>query len=106
MREHPRRAELPRQLRLRLEAGDHTDLDVRVQRAQDRDRGGPECARAVHEHLAVRLRRVAGDGVQGNRERVREHRDLVGDGVGHGEQHGVVRGHERRVATARVLRGP
>ena len=92
------RAELLRQVGLRAEARDHAHLDVGIERPQDRDRARSERSGAVHEHLPARRRGVARDGVQRHRERVGEHRDLVGHVVGHGEQHRRVRGHERRPA--------
>ena len=98
------RAELARELGLRLEARDHEHLDVGVQRAQDRGRARAERAGAVDHRLAAGRRWVARDRVQRHRERVGEHRELVGHVVGHLEQHRVVRGHQLGVAAARVLR--
>ena len=72
------------------------DLDVGVQRAQDRGGAGAERAGAVDEHPAARRRRVAGDGVERHRERVGEHGDLVGRRVGHREQHRRGRASARR----------
>ena len=85
---------------LRRVPHDRGDLDRRVQRAQDGDRGRAERAGAADERPAARRRRVAGDGVQRHRERVGQHRDLVGDVVGHGERHRVV----RRAAARRTRR--
>jgi hypothetical protein len=102
--EHARGAELLGELALRVEARDHTDLDVGVQRAQDRDRAATERAGAVHERPAVMCRRMTRDGVQRHRERVGEDANLVRHRVGNLEQHRVVRRHEVRVATGQVLR--
>ena len=99
------RAELARQLGLRLEAGDDEHVDVGVQRAQDRGRAGSERARAVDHHLAARRRRVPRDRVQRHRERVGEHRELVGNVVGDLEELRVVRGHQLRVTTVGVAGG-
>ena len=78
-------------LALGLEAGHHADLDAGVQRPQDGDAGQAEGAGAVDQHAAGGRRRVADDGVEGDREGVGEDRGLVGDAVGHRDQHGVVR---------------
>ena len=103
-REHLVRAELAASVGLRAEARDDADLDVGVERAQDRDRARAERTGAVDEHLAAGRRRVPRDRVQRHRERVGEHRDLVGDRVGHREQHRRVRGHEVRPAAGDVAR--
>ncbi len=97
------RAQILREPTLGVEAGHGHHLDVRVERAQDRQRGRAERAGAVHEHLAPGSRRMAGDPVQRDRERIREHRLLVRDRVGHLEQHGVVRGHQLAEPTGDVL---
>ncbi len=76
---------------LGLEAGDHADLDARVERLEDGHAGQAEGAGAVDEHPPRRGRRVAHDGVEGDREGIGQDGGLVGDAVGHRDQHGVVR---------------
>jgi hypothetical protein len=95
--------ELPGQLLLALEAGDHGDLDVGIQRPQDGDGAAAERAGAVDDHLAAGGRWMAGDRVERDRERIGEDGDLVGDVVGDGEHHRAgVGGHEVGVAAGGV----
>ena len=102
--EHRVRAELVGEVGLRVEAGHHADLHVGVQGAEDRDRARAERARAPHQRLAARGRRVARDAVQRHRERVGEDGVLVVDRVGHREQHRRVGRHELGVAAGGVAR--
>ncbi len=48
------RAELPCELLLRRVPDDRRDLDIGMQRAQDRDRARAECTRAPHERASTR----------------------------------------------------
>ena len=76
---------------LGLEAGDHPDLHARVERLEDGHAREAEGAGAVDEHPPRGGRRVAHDGVEGDREGIGQHGGLVGDAVGDRDQHGVVR---------------
>ena len=91
---HGRCAEGLGQTALRIEPGDHHHLDRRVQRPQDGDGALAERAGTVDEHLAARLRRMAGDGMERHRERVGDDDLLVAQVVRHLEEHRVVRRHE------------
>ena len=94
------------QLGLGLEARDDGHRHVGVERPQDRDRAQPQRAGPVHQNPARSGRRVAGDRVQGHRERVGEHGHLVGNRVGHREQHAVVGRHQLGVSAGHVGRHP
>ena len=75
---------------LGLEAGHDADLDARVERLEDGHAGQAEGAGAVDEDLARGRRRVPHNGVERDREGVRQHGGLVRDAVGHRDEHGVV----------------
>ena len=92
MGEHGGGSEGQGHLALCLEAGDHPDLDSRVEGLQDGDACEAEGAGAVDEHAAPGRRRMAHDGVERHGEGVGQDCRLVGDAVGHRDQHGVVRG--------------
>ena len=66
----------------------------------------PEGARPVHQDPARRRRRMPGDRVQRHRERVGEHRDLVGHRIRHREQHAVVCRHQLGVSAGHIGRHP
>ena len=106
MRQHLVRAEAACQLRLGGEARHHSDRRLGVQRTQHRDRAQSEGTRSVDEHPSRGRWRMPGDRVQRNRERVGEHRDLVGHRIRHGEQHAVVGRHQFGVAAGDVRRHP
>ena len=76
---------------LGLEAGDHPDLHARVEGLEDGHAREAQGTGAVDEHPPGRGRRVPHDGVEGHGEGVGEDGRLVGDAVGDGDQHGVVR---------------
>ena len=62
---------------LGLEAGDDPDLDARVERLEDGHAREAEGAGAVDEHPPRGGRRVAHDGVEGDREGIGQHGGLV-----------------------------
>ena len=105
MLEHQVRTERAGQRRLGVEARDHGDGH-----APDR---APAAIATAHNpsepapYTSTRPdagRRMAGDRVQRHRERIGEHRELIGHLVGHAEQHAVVRGHQLGVAAGDVGR--
>ncbi len=79
--------------RLGREPGDDGDLGVGMESAQDGDARQTERAGAVDDDPAAGRRRESKDGVKRDGERVGEDGRVVGDGVGHGEDHRVVDGH-------------
>ncbi len=56
----------------------------------------PRAPAPIDDGPSRRGRWIAHDGVEGHRERVGHDRRLVGDPVGHGDEHGVVRRHQLR----------
>ena len=83
---------------------DRRHLDVGVQRPQDRHRARAQRAGAVHDRPPAGRRRVAGDRVERHRERVGEHRHLVGHVVGDRHQHVAVGGQALGEPAGRVGR--
>jgi len=106
VRQHFGGPELSGQLCLGVEAGHHGHGDVGMQRPQNRHRAQSQRPGAVDQDPARVGRRVTGDRVQGDRERIGEHGHLVGNRVGNAEEHAVVRGHQFGVSTGHVGRYP